>query len=36
LDLPRLPLFVFPHRRNSTFALVRRDDDWLIAKETPD
>jgi hypothetical protein len=24
------------YRRHSTFALVRRDDDWLIAQETPD
>jgi hypothetical protein len=30
------PCSFFSHRRKSTFALVRRDDDWLIAKETPD
>jgi hypothetical protein len=23
-------------RRHSTFVLVRRDDDWLVARETPD
>lgn len=24
------------YHRHSTFALVRRDDDWLITRETPD
>jgi hypothetical protein len=24
------------YRRHSTFALVGRDEEWLIARETPD